>query len=422
MSDIDTFANYAYDIVKKICTEIGPGCPCSPQEHKRAMIFKDEMEKFADSVTSEEFICAPKAFLGWFKLGYVLGTICVIFFWISFNLKNNMILLILQFISLAIGTSILLMLIFEFILSKKFIDFLYKKKKSVNIIGRILPKEEETKRIIIFSGHHDSALQFTWLRYLKYGYYFVVFLLIYSVFTLFFGSLFYIIYTLSGNVPQSFINYIKNFTFIGFPIGFIFGFFFTESGKNGGKVPGAVDNLSGSALAVAIGKFLKDNPDYIPENTEIRMISFGSEEAAVRGSRAYVKKHLNELKSKDTWCFNFDSICSAELVIFKSDRNNTLKNSREMINIVKEVAEKEGIPHKVKPFPFGGGGSDAIPFSEEKIKALTIFSMKVPSQMIQFYHQEFDNYDKIDIKAFVNSIKLGIEFVKFLKSYEKDGN
>ena len=36
-------ALYAYDIVKTICTKVGPGLPGSAQERKRADIIKKEM-------------------------------------------------------------------------------------------------------------------------------------------------------------------------------------------------------------------------------------------------------------------------------------------------------------------------------------------------------------------------------------------
>ena len=75
----------------------------------------------------------------------------------------------------------------------------------------------------------------------------------------------------------------------------IFAMFFTRGGKDGGTVPGAADNLSASALSVAMCRFLVKNPSCIPDDTEIRFISFGSEEAGLRGSRRYVERHLDEL-------------------------------------------------------------------------------------------------------------------------------
>ena len=59
-------AHYAYDIVKTICTEVGPGLPGSPQERERAAMIKKELESHlgAENVVVEEFTVAPGAFLG----------------------------------------------------------------------------------------------------------------------------------------------------------------------------------------------------------------------------------------------------------------------------------------------------------------------------------------------------------------------
>ncbi|RPJ19459.1 MAG: hypothetical protein EHM35_20635 [Planctomycetaceae bacterium] len=64
-------AHYACQIVKKICTEVGPGLPGSSQEQERAAIIKKELESHlgAGNVVVEEFNVAPGAFLGSLPLG-----------------------------------------------------------------------------------------------------------------------------------------------------------------------------------------------------------------------------------------------------------------------------------------------------------------------------------------------------------------
>ena len=61
----DNDAHYALDIVKTICTEVGPGLPGSSQERERAAIIKKELESHlgAENVLVEEFTLAPDAFL-----------------------------------------------------------------------------------------------------------------------------------------------------------------------------------------------------------------------------------------------------------------------------------------------------------------------------------------------------------------------
>jgi hypothetical protein len=59
-------ARYALDIVKAICTQVGPGLPGSSQERERAALIKKELEAYlgGGNVLVEEFTLAPGAFLG----------------------------------------------------------------------------------------------------------------------------------------------------------------------------------------------------------------------------------------------------------------------------------------------------------------------------------------------------------------------
>src|SRR5512137_1714086 len=63
-------AQYALDIVKAICTQVGPGLPGTSQERGRAGIIKKELESHlgAGNVFVEEFTLAPGAFLGSYPL------------------------------------------------------------------------------------------------------------------------------------------------------------------------------------------------------------------------------------------------------------------------------------------------------------------------------------------------------------------
>jgi uncharacterized membrane protein YphA (DoxX/SURF4 family) len=67
-------AQYALDLVDRICRQVGPGVPGTPQERKRAEIIRRELESFlgAENVVVEEFAFAPAACLGAFPLSAAL--------------------------------------------------------------------------------------------------------------------------------------------------------------------------------------------------------------------------------------------------------------------------------------------------------------------------------------------------------------
>jgi aminopeptidase YwaD len=191
----------------------------------------------------------------------------------------------------------------------------------------------------------------------------------------------------------------------------IFGISYTRGWKNGGNVPGAADNLSASALVVAMCRFLVKNPAYIPEETEIRFVSFGSEEAGLRGSRRYVERHLEELKRLDVRVLNYEVVAHPEIAILETDVSG-VKNDPEMVKSVVAAAERARVPYRANTNPTSGGGSDAGPFSQAGLKAATLQPMKMPHQMLAFYHQKWDRPEVLTIEPLLNVLKLTLEWVR----------
>ncbi len=411
--------DYECDFIKRVCVEIGPGSPCSPQEHARASMVKAEMEKVADEVREEPFVCAPDAFLQWFQFASALGAFSAVCFHISLLPIAP---LLFTTLGLGIAVFIFLILIFEFILGWEFIDGLYPKKPSENIIGILHPKFTEKtapasgkrgpKRILMFGGHHDSALQFTYLRYFKNGYYVAEGILIIGVLVFAAGLLLRWLSLAFGWPMDWLVTVLRWYTWTVLPVSIFIGFTFTERDKGGGSVPGAIDNLSAVATLLAIGRVMKRHPEWQPADTEIRLLSFGSEEAGARGSLAYVRAHEAELRAADAVFVNFESLYDPEIEIFTGDRNGTIRNSPDIVDALVQAAVDVQVPFRVSPFPFAGGGTDAMPFREKGIRAGGLFGMRVPSQMVDFYHQPSDNYDKVNPRALENALRIALEFIR----------
>jgi hypothetical protein len=291
-------------------------------------------------------------------------------------------------------------------------DPLFRKKKSVNVIGTLCkPGTKDVKRLLIVSGHHDSAPENTWLRFLGYAF----FILLATFFTGYIIMLTMSIIQLLGMITDN-ASLVRSGTMgwlmMAYPVvpAIIFAMFFTRKGKNGGNVPGAADNLSACALSVAMCRFLVKNPSYIPADTEIRFISFGGEESGYRGSRRYVKRHIDELKRLDARLLNIETVANPKIIILTSDVNGIVKNSPEMVKSVVAAAERAGIPFKVKPATLGTA-NDSGPFSQAGLKAMTLFAFKIPQQMVAFYHQKWDRPEILTIKPLLNVLKLTFEWI-----------
>jgi aminopeptidase YwaD len=406
-------AHYALDLVKAICTEVGPGLPGTSQERERAGMIKKELESHlgAENVVVEEFAVAPGAFLGSLPVS-ALFTLIAALLNVSMGHISGISPWLSAVAALAFSILSLLTFIFEYVLYFEFVDPFFKKKQSVNVVGTLRkPGTKNVKRLLMLSGHHDSALENTWFRFLGYGFY----VTIPTIFIGFGAMLGLSILQLTGMITGS-AAIVRTGTLgwvmLVYPIvpAVIFAMFFNRGRKNGGTVPGAADNLSASALAVAMCSFLVKNPAYIPEDTEIRFISFGSEEAGLRGSRRYVERHLDELKRMDARLLNFETVAYPEIAILTSDVNG-VKNSPEMVKSVAAAAERAGVPYQVKPYPLGGGGSDAGSFSQAGLKAATLLPFKVPQQIVAFYHQKWDRPEILSIDPLLNVLKLTLEWV-----------
>ena len=406
-------AHYALEIVKAICTQVGPGQPSSSQERERAAMIKKEMESHlgAGNVLFEEFTLAPGAFLGSQLISTFFMLIAALLN-LSMGRFTGVSPWVTALAALAFSISSVLLFIFEFVLGFELVDPLFKKKRSINVVGRLLsPGTKNVKRLLMLSGHHDSALEFTWLRFTGYGFFILTITWMIALITVLVMSIIQLTGVITGNddiVHAGTLGWVL----MAYPVApsIIFAVFFARGRKNGGNVPGAADNLSACALAVAMCRFLVENPAFIPDDTEIRFITFGSEEAGVRGSRRYVERHLDELKRLDARLLNFETIAHPEITILTSESNGTVKNSLEMVKSVVAAARRAGIPYKEKPATLGTG-SDAGPFSRAGLKATTLLGFNV-QQMVAFYHQERDTPEILTMEPLLNVLKLTFEWIR----------
>ncbi len=407
-------AQYALELVRTICQEVGPGLPGTRQERERAAIIEGELARHlgADNVTVEEFPLAPGAFLGSLPISGLLLLAAALL-----NLavgRTNISPWITAIASLSCTFFAILSFLLEYMLYYEFIDPVFRKGISENVIGVLRkPGTGDVRRLLILSGHHDSALENTWIHLLGYGFYvtlptFIIGLLAMLVIGII--QLVGLIAADAGIIQAGTSGWIL----WAFPMlpAVIFTLFFNRGRKNGGTVPGAADNLSASALAVSMARFLVKNPAYIPDQTEIRFISFGSEEAGLRGSRRFVERHLAELKKLDARLLNYETVTYPEITILTSDVNDRVKNSPEMVQSVTAAAERAQVPYRVRPFTMGTGASDAGPFSQAGLKATTLLPFKMPEQIVAFYHQKSDTPEVLTPEPLLNVLKLTLEWLR----------
>jgi aminopeptidase YwaD len=357
--------------IKEIIGRFGGRYFGSPEEKKAQEYVKEQMQKFCNKVEMIEFKSALEAHFQSFKLFTVIYVVAL---WLikAYPLAG------------AIVASLnALFFLGHFVTYRHWLDFLYPKKSSYNVVGDIEPAEEATSTII-FAGHIDSVKEFKWWYRLKdLG----IALSLVAGFLVFLQGVFApFAYFFEG----SRIVYIIWWLFlIATPALWVC---FDMHGKN--VVDGANDNLTGVAMALAMGEHFAANR---LKNTRIRIISFGAEESGLRGAFDYARSHKKQLLSENALLVNMDSIKDEEYITIASSELNTLCFfDKNLIEKMKASFDAKNTPVKILPLTVGA--SDASAFKIEGLPVISMIGMTT-EKLDPTYHTRLDNLDNLNPAA-----------------------
>ena len=328
------------DIMQSILTKVGPRPSGSPQSREAASILAEELRPHVDQVQLESFWFARNSFLSFLKWQAATFTLSVGALFLGW------IYVAAGLVLLGAGVSIA-----QFVFYKEMLDPFYRKTEGVNVVGRVEPEGEVLRQVVV-SGHHDSAFIFRFIQWQPR---------LYPLYVLF-ANLF--IWTAVLLVPLWAILDFAGVTPFYAPVlpyvlaiaGLIFvsPMWFFVSKK---CTPGAGDNLVASAGAVALAKALADlraSGAFRLEHTRVWFVSFDGEESGLRGSRAFVKQHLQELKEFPSELLNVDSIYELKDLRFViRDINGTMPLSKAVGQECVDVAASLGFKSATLGMPLG---------------------------------------------------------------------
>ncbi len=391
-SSVRMYTNYTVRAIKKICKDIGPRLAGSDAEYEAHKYIAEEMKTCCDEVEIEEFKLAPEAFMSWVRIDGALVILGVLFSF--FGLPQ---------VAIAFTAIALVLLFCEFLMYWEFYDFLFPKKMSHNTAG-IRRASGEAKQRIIFSGHVDSSHEWTYTRLGGkillfavggYGVVSMFYLLISSIIVLAKPETFEIIkWTQLACIPGG----ILVMFFVNFKL----------------TVEGANDNLTGTMASVAIMKYLEDNNIRF-ENTEVVALAAGSEESGLRGSRAYTKRHLDELKAIPTAFIGLETFRDYEsMAIYARDMTGTVKMDPRVCALVKKGGELAGVD-----LPYSSvyvGASDGAAVQKLGIPAVTLASMDPGPP--RYYHTRGDTADNMNLKTIEKCLDIALQT---LFVYDEEG-
>ncbi len=393
-------ANYMVDEITNVIKTCGKRAPGSEGEKQSIEYMAKELEKYSDEVTIEPFKLREGGFFGWlnFSIPAMIIAVACYFF-----------LPILSLVSIAIG---LFFMIGEFIMYRETCDRFFPQQTSHNITA-VLHPTGEVKNRIFYNGHPDAAYEWSFnYKFGGKGYTAHVGSAIAGIFYMIAVTVGSLIANGAGLEVNAGIWRILGYIGLAFVPSWIL--MFKMSDRNV-IVDGANDNLTGCYMGIAVLKALKDN-GIVPEHTEVGVIISGSEEAGLRGAKAWSKAHKGEYQDVDTYIYAYDTIHEAKfLAVNMRDLNMTVKADTKTAMLFKNCADEIGVHCDKGSVPFGA--TDSAAFNQGGFKAVGITAMDHDLQ--DYYHTRRDSYDNLDADCLADCYAVSVKMLETLENQAK---
>lgn len=373
-----------------ICRTMGPRAPGSPGERKAAEYFAGVLDKDCGcrEVRIESFRDRLDAFYGYFFFSAFFDSLCCLGFFLS------------PWVSLLSGCAALLLFLFQFVLYRRVIDPLFPRKTSVNVTA-LRSCSGKPERRIFLNGHLDAAREFP----LNYRFGGVVFE-IPGVMALL-GVLFYLALSccaLSGAGAWTVRAALWGLLFLPFFLLVAFTFHPRRI------VDGANDDLTGCCMGVALLREM-ERLGIAPEHTEVGVILTGSEEAGLRGAKAWCAAHREDYRDIPTCILTFDTIHDpALLMVNERDLNGTVAADPELCDLFLRAAKEAGVPCRRGWVPPMGGATDSAAFTRGGFRSLGITGLN--HRLEDYYHTRRDSFDNLDPAGLENCFLATVRFLE----------
>ncbi len=405
------YAEETMQFVKKIEAD-GPRLPGTDEEKAACVKIQKEInDRLGLETKTEGFTFAPRASIGGIcYLGYA-GLAAMVVYYVGgiygTILAGFMFSCIMLFVALQVikytGT----------------FDLFFKQENSSNIIAEMLPSKGETKYTVYLGAHYDSS--WCWKLSLKnpktaipktaYGLVGAIAMIGISVLRAcnYFGVFGY------GQA-----NYVIDLCTMLVPIAIIPGLYFITQYVSGDKTiasPGAMDNLTGLGCNMMLMKYFKEHPEDMPEGMRIVYLGFGAEEASLKGSLDYVKRHKEEMLKEPSYMLNVDSIADPDY--FEAIIGDLLQGTKfdsELIGFVHDTYKELGI--KAKSIYNPVGGCDSTPFINAGIPTVTIAAQNPTTTY--YYHTMHDKSERFSEDTLEQGLNVLYGVVKKIAAKEEN--
>lgn len=399
-------AEYMVSEITHICKDFEKRDPGSKGEQQACEYMADVLknECGCERADVESFKENPGSFFGWiyFTITFVLAAIAISFFYPLVSI-----------ILIVVG---LLIVFMQFGLYKKFIDRFFPEKTGHNVTA-VKSCKGEVKRRIFFNGHPDAAWEWP-VNYKLGGVGFEGHAVICGI-----GAVYYLVISIML-VAKNGLEYVSfdadetlgllrliGLVFVPFLIGLYWMW------NENRIVDGANDNLSGCYMGIAILKALKEGGIEF-ENTEVGVILTGSEEAGLRGAKAWCAAHKGEFDDVPTFIFSYDTIHDPKYLMTNyRDLNGTVKADKDVSDLFMEAAKELDISCKKGWVPPLGGATDSAAFAQAGFRATGVTGLN--HKLEDYYHTRRDTYDNMNEQGLADCFAISVKALEMFDNGAK---
>ncbi len=400
------YAQYMIDEITHICKNMEKRDPGSKGELQSCEYMADVLKKDCgcERADVESFKENPGSFFGW------------IYFTITFVLAAIALLFVFPLASAILIVAGLVIAFLQFGLYKKFVDRFFPEKTGHNVTA-IKKCTGEVKRRIIFNGHPDAAWEWP-VNYALGGVGFEGHAVIcgvgavyYLVLSIVYMSQYGIAFTPIDTTSVLFKFALGGLVFVPFLIGLYWMW------NENRVVDGANDNLSGCYMGIAVMKALQDQGVTL-ENTEVGVVLTGSEEAGLRGSKAWCEAHKGEFDDVPTFIFSYDTIHDPKFLMTNyRDLNGTVKADKDVSDLFMEAAKELNIPCKKGWVPPLGGATDSAAFAQAGFRATGVTGLN--HKLEDYYHTRRDTYDNMNLQGLADCFAISVKALEMFDNGAK---
>lgn len=399
-------AEYMVSEITHICKDFEKRDPGSKGEQQACEYMADVLknECGCERADVESFKENPGSFFGWiyFTITFVLAAVAISFFYPLVSI-----------ILIVVG---LLIVFMQFGLYKKFIDRFFPEKTGHNVTA-VKSCKGEVKRRIFFNGHPDAAWEWP-VNYKLGGVGFEGHAVICGI-----GAVYYLVISIML-VAKNGLEYVSfdadetlgllrliGLVFVPFLIGLYWMW------NENRVVDGANDNLSGCYIGIAILKALKEEGIEF-ENTEVGVILTGSEEAGLRGAKAWCAAHKGEFDDVPTFIFSYDTIHDPKYLMTNyRDLNGTVKADKDVSDLFMEAAKELDISCKKGWVPPLGGATDSAAFAQAGFRATGVTGLN--HKLEDYYHTRRDTYDNMNEQGLADCFAISVKALEMFDNGAK---